>query len=189
MDQKTEEVHNLVEGTIKYEQDSFCNALMDILSRDRILPKKVRTLKSILKTLSAESALGQEALFFVKDKNLKELHNALSNLRACKIFLMIDEGLNITQIADEILNDEQARNRPKEFRTYVQYWTNKFKDVQLIKKSEYSKGRETLYEKNDEEYPNLIRFINYLCLNKVKEEAKKVAKSTVGKRLLERREI
>lgn len=176
-----------VEDFSKYDRDPFCMELVDILGRDRILPKKVRTLKSALKGLAGESVLGQESLFFTQDSNLKELHSMLSNSRACKIFLLVDEGLNITQIANELLADEKGGKRPKEFRTYVQYWTNKYAAMRLIRKSEFSRGRETLYEKNEEQYPNMVGFVNYLCIEGLKAKAKEAVRSAVGSRILDRR--
>lgn len=157
--------------SVSYANDQFCSILIDILTTPRLVARKVRTLKSNLKDNITNSLLGEDAMFFLKNTNLKEVHSIVANEKAAKIFLSLDEGHNMRMLA-QIAHDNPKKVNLKYAGKYVSYWLDKMRYLGLICRSDISKGRETIYEKNMEKYPKLIDFLKIVCEENIKTISK-----------------
>lgn len=163
----------------QFENDAFCKCLFDIFSKDVLSTKKVRQLPNI-----KESILKEHTNFFLENSNISLLHTCLTNHNACKVFLLIDEGYNLSQIGKKI------SIKKGDSRKTIKHWISKYEKLKLIKlASSLSKSRlEVVYEK-DYTRETLINLINYICLKNIKTKVRSNVINDITNDIIQRDEI
>ena len=86
---------------------------------------------------------------FKQKENIKALHRCARSSRAIRVFKGIsnEEGWNVNELSDWIAKKEKNK---KNIRTSVEGWINRYKELGMIKQSEFSSKNEIIYEPNPE---------------------------------------
>ena len=174
LDKKTKQIIEEIEG------DLYCKKLIEIFSKVPLSPKLVRELKS------SDCKFFKNYSFFDTNKNISKLHTCLTNQRACAIFLLLDEGYNLTQIANKIIG--KSKKKGKNIRESVRNWVKKYEDLGFAKLSGLSKDQEKIYEKIYEDR-ELTQFLNYMCIRNVRLTSARIIKDSIPEDVLKRNYI
>lgn len=138
----------------KFEEDAFCRSVIELLTTEPLHTVSYRELKK----QKSEALEETERQFFITNSTMPKLHKYFTNERVCKLFLLLDRGLNTTELAVRL----KQNNKDKQVRTAVREWTRKLIELKLVKKSSLSIAPEVIYEK--EELGNVIQLLNHISL-------------------------
>lgn len=163
-----------------FEEDKFCQILLEIFEESVIPTYLVRQLKDI-----KDSCLGEHTKFFLENGNMATIHSCMTNPNACKLFLKVDRGYNIAELAKSI-----STGKKKDARPTVRHWMGKFKKLKLVKESQSlsSSRLEVVYEK-DYELGILIKLVDCVCLRNYTKSVTKETKENMGEDIIKRRFI
>lgn len=128
--------------TISIQNDSFYEILTDILKKDRVNSFDAYQIKVFLikEDLLKATNVDKRVIEYVYN-NLKDWHTLVTNVNACKMFLLLNETSN---------NFLTISKKIKINRTTVRYWVGNLYKLKLIISNDFQYGREKAWRKDDQ---------------------------------------
>ena len=149
--QKQEQANDQISDINENIRSAFGECFLDV----KLKRRKVKCLKDHISELPIGHYLGIDLL--KNNGNIKTLHSCLHNEMGCYFYLLLEEGLNLTEISLKLQGYAKDSTAA---RTSIQYWADKYhKELKIISKDLLAKGRGTYYQRT-EDHPFLHDLIN-----------------------------